>query len=43
MSGSMRGNINTLANGVAQALGQMRPEDRFRLVTFNNSANEILP
>ena len=31
------------ANGVAQALGQMRPEDRFRLVTFNNSANAILP
>ena len=43
VSGSMRGNINTLANGVAQALGQMRPEDRFRLVTFNHSAKEILP
>lgn len=43
VSGSMRGKINTLANGVAHALGQLRPEDRFRLVTFNNSANEILP
>jgi Ca-activated chloride channel family protein len=43
VSGSMQGKIHTLANGVAQALGQMRPEDRFRVVTFNNSAREILP
>lgn len=43
VSGSIRGKLHTLANGVAQALGQMRPEDRFRLVTFNNSANAILP
>ena len=43
VSGSMQGKIHTLANGVAQALGQMRPDDRFRIVTFNNSAREILP
>ncbi len=43
VSGSMQGKIHTLANGVAQALGQMRPEDRFRVVTFNNSAREVLP
>jgi len=43
VSGSMQGKIHTLANGVAQALGQMRPEDRFRVVTFNSSAREILP
>lgn len=43
VSGSMQGKIHTLAAGVAQSLGAMRPEDRFRLVTFNNSAREILP
>jgi Ca-activated chloride channel homolog len=42
VSGSMQGKIHTLANGVSRALGVMRPEDRFRLVTFNNSAREIL-
>jgi Ca-activated chloride channel homolog len=42
VSGSMQGKIHTLANGVSQALGVMRPEDRFRIVTFNNSAREIL-
>jgi Ca-activated chloride channel family protein len=42
VSGSMQGKIHTLANGVSQALGTMRPEDRFRIVTFNNSAREIL-
>jgi len=43
VSGSMQGKIHTLANGVAQALGQMSPHDRFRIVTFNNSAREIVP
>lgn len=43
VSGSMRGKLPTLANGVAQAIGQMSPNDRFRVVTFNNSAQEILP
>lgn len=43
VSGSMRGKIHMLANGVAQALGQMSPNDRFRVVTFNNSAREIIP
>ena len=38
VSGSMQGKIATLANGVSRALGQMRPDDRFRLVTFNDSA-----
>jgi len=28
---------------VAQALGRMAPHDRFRVVTFNNTAREILP
>jgi Ca-activated chloride channel family protein len=43
VSGSMQGKIHTLTRGVAQALGEMRPEDRFRLVTFNDHAREIVP
>lgn len=42
VSGSMQGKIATLANGVTQALGQMRPADRFRIITFNNDARELL-
>jgi len=42
VSGSMQGKINTLANGVSQALGKMRPEDRFRIVAFSTSAREVL-
>lgn len=42
ISGSMSGHkINTLADGVAKVIGKMRPEDRFRIVTFNNHAREI--
>lgn len=41
-SGSMQGKIATLAHGVIQALGQMRPADRFRIITFNNDARELL-
>jgi Ca-activated chloride channel homolog len=41
-SGSMQGKIATLANGVTQALGQMRPADRFRIITFNNDARELV-
>ena len=43
VSGSMQGKLHTLANGVTQAIGQMSPNDRFRIVTFNNSAREVLP
>ena len=40
-SGSMGGHkITTLADGVSKVLGQMHPNDRFRIITFNNSANE---
>jgi Ca-activated chloride channel homolog len=42
VSGSMQGKIATLANGVGQALGQMRPSDRFRLITFETDARQIL-
>ncbi|MFT3783240.1 MAG: VIT and VWA domain-containing protein [Nibricoccus sp.] len=42
VSGSMQGKIHTLASGVSQALGKMRPEDRFRIVSFSTSAREVL-
>ncbi|EGV17305.1 VIT and vWA domain-containing protein [Thiocapsa marina] len=41
LSGSMQGKYGTLAEGIRQALGKLRPEDRFRIVTFNNSAREL--
>jgi len=40
-SGSMQGKFATLANGVQQALGKLSPNDRFRIFTFSNSANEL--
>lgn len=40
-SGSMSSKIATLAEGVSKALQKLRPEDRFRIVFFNNSASEI--
>lgn len=41
-SGSMSGGkIRTLANGVAKAIGGMRPQDRFRVITFDTRAQEI--
>lgn len=43
VSGSMQGKITTLARGVGRALGEMKPQDRFRIVTFNDSAREVIP
>ncbi len=43
VSGSMEGKLSTLARGVARALGEMRPEDRFRIVTFSDRASEVVP
>ncbi|NNE23254.1 MAG: VWA domain-containing protein, partial [Rhizobiales bacterium] len=40
-SGSMRSKVATLAEGVGRALGKLRPEDRFRIIIFNNSASEL--
>jgi len=42
-SGSMQAKIHTLAKGVSQALGAMKPEDRFRIVAFNKHAQEVIP
>ncbi len=41
VSGSMRGKYATLADGVQRALHKLRPDDRFRIVLFNNRAWEL--
>ncbi len=41
-SGSMSGGkIQTLLDGVSRVIGKMSPNDRFRLVTFNNNAKDV--
>lgn len=40
-SGSMSGKFGTLTTGVAQALGEMRPEDRFRIILFDFGTYEL--
>jgi Ca-activated chloride channel family protein len=43
-SGSMNGGkIQTLAKGVEKAIAGMRPQDRFRIIAFNNSVHELTP
>ena len=41
VSGSMSSKIATLGHGVGQALGELDPDDRFRIVTFNDRADEL--
>ncbi len=42
ISGSMSGGkIQSLAKGVEQVLGKMSPNDRFKLITFNDKAHEL--
>jgi len=41
VSGSMQSKIATLARGIVKVLGDMRPEDRLRLITFNNTAQDL--
>ncbi|MBU0753539.1 MAG: VIT and VWA domain-containing protein, partial [Planctomycetes bacterium] len=41
ISGSMEGKIAVLAEGVVQALGEMGPQDRFRVITFNDRAMSL--
>jgi Ca-activated chloride channel family protein len=43
VSGSMQGKLQTLCDGVSRTLGTMRPEDRFRIVTFNDTSSELTP
>ncbi len=41
ISGSMNGKYATLVDGVQRALSKMNPNDRFRVVLFNNRAQEL--
>lgn len=40
-SGSMQGKYQSLVEGVRQGLGKLNPDDRFRIILFNNRAVEI--
>ncbi len=41
ISGSMQGKYATLADGIERALKKLRPEDRFRIVLFNDGSREL--
>ncbi len=41
VSGSMQGKLHTLAEGVKQTIQSFRPEDRFRIIIFNDTATEL--
>ena len=41
VSGSMNAKLATLADGVSQALGKLRGGDRFRIVLFDDRAEEL--
>ena len=41
LSGIMQSKLHTLKRGVIKALEKLKPSDRFRLVTFSSSANEL--
>lgn len=43
VSGSMQGKYATLVDGVQRALQKMRPDDRFRIVLFNERSWELTP
>ena len=40
-SGSMSGKYSSLVEGVRKGLDKLQPNDRFRIVLFNNQANEL--
>lgn len=40
-SGSMQGKYHSLVEGVRQGLAKLNPDDRFRIVLFNNRAREL--
>jgi Ca-activated chloride channel family protein len=41
VSGSMSSKLSTLAKGVSKSLQSLKPEDRFRIVTFSNNAKDL--
>ncbi|WP_395748532.1 VIT and VWA domain-containing protein [Prosthecobacter sp.] len=40
-SGSMQAKLRVLTDGVCRVLGKMQPLDRYRIVTFSNSASDL--
>ncbi len=42
VSGSMAGKIQSLVAGVERAIGSLRPDDRFRVITFSDTASDLL-
>ena len=40
-SGSMEGKFHSLIEGVSRGLGQLNPNDRFRIILFNNHPHEV--
>ena len=41
LSGSMEGKYQSLVEGVNKGLARLNPDDRFRIILFNNQAREI--
>jgi Ca-activated chloride channel family protein len=41
ISGSMEGKFSSLVEGISRSIRKMRPQDRFRIILFNNSAREL--
>ncbi|MGB0204616.1 MAG: VIT and vWA domain-containing protein [Neptuniibacter sp.] len=41
ISGSMRGKFTSLTEGIRKGLGKLNPNDRFRIVLFNNQAHSF--
>ena len=41
ISGSMEGKYQTLVEGIRQGMGKLKPEDRFRIVLFNDGALDL--
>ncbi len=41
VSGSMQGKLHTLISGVKKSIGQLKPQDRFRIVAFNDTAFDL--
>lgn len=40
-SGSMSSKLHTLVDGVSRVIGEMSPNDRFRVITFSDSARDL--
>lgn len=41
LSGSMSGKLHTLVNGVQCSIGELKDRDRYRIITFSDSARDL--